>query len=348
MAKPIFSLSFNVTWDQVYSDTGFFRKATAATYVGRLSYLSKGVWQPSPTDVPLNINFQSALLNATEENLIDGNAAMTLENPEYRPGLRNGFLKLELGADFAHEAYPAELTRATVAMAQENTALPQSGLYNYMTDASGYEMPKLPYLPTIREIGANYVTTLGAPAGFYHVAPFGQAAREAAGATLLPPLDYEAALFVGVEDFAAPARLSLLMQVANGSGDPLLEVPGLSFHYLAGDAWTALLEQEVDDKTGNLAASAVLGLALPEAADSGHGLMPSGLHWLRLAAPQVGLDELLDGPRGVALGLAQRAHELPAREQKAARVQMLEAVTKVGFVGHFGRGRACRARPSPW
>lgn len=286
MAKPIFSLSFNVTWDQVYSDTGFFRKATAATYVGRLSYLSKGAWQPSPTDVTLNIDQQATQLNATEENLIDGNAAMTLENPDYRPGLRNGFLKLELGADFAHEAYPGELTRATVAMAQGIDDMALSSLYNYMTDASGYETPKLPYTPTIREIGANYVTTLGAPSTFYHVAPFGQAPRAAEGASLLPPLDYEAALFIGVEDFEAPARLSLLMQVANGSGDPLLEVPELAFHYLAGDEWKAFLEQEVDDKTGNLAASAVLGLALPETTDDDHGLMPSGLHWVRLAAPQ--------------------------------------------------------------
>lgn len=289
MAKPISLLSFNVTWDQVYSETGFFRKATAATYVGRLSYLSKGSWQLSPTDVPLKIDQQSALLNATAEDIIDGSAAMTLENPDYRPGARNGFLKLELGADFAHEAYPGELTRATIAMANSLFGYnfnKDDVRYNYEKNKDDRFVPKLPYTPVIRDIAANYVTTLGAPARFYHVAPFGQAPREAVGAGLLPPLDYEAALFVGIEDFEAPARLSLLVQVANGSGDPLLEVPELSFHYLAGDDWKVFLEQEVDDKTGNLAASAVLGLALPEAAGSEHGLMPSGLHWLRLAAPQ--------------------------------------------------------------
>ncbi len=289
MAKPIFGLNFNVAWEQTHSFTSHFRKATVSDFDSRVSYLSKGSWQASPTDMQLKINQSAPLLVATGENLIDGTAAMTLDNPIYGPGARNGFMRLELGSHFGHEAYPGELTRATIAIANSLFGYnfnKDDANYNYEENEDGRFVPKLPYTPVIREITANYLTTLGPPARFYHVAPFGQAPREAEGAALLPPLDYEAALFLGIEDFEAPARLSLLMQVANGSGDPLLEVPELSFHYLAGDEWKAFLEQEVDDKTGNLAASAVLGLALPEAADGDHGLMPAGLHWLRLAAPQ--------------------------------------------------------------
>src|SRR5690606_26607671 len=232
----------------------------------------------------LQLNLANAALSVPDTGLGDASAAMTLDNPVYGPGARSGFLRLRLNADFGHLAYAGELTRANVAMAK-GSALTENGAYNYTTDGDGFKTPKLPYTPTITEITASYTTTLGAPARFYHVAPFGQAPREATGESLLPPLDYEAALFVGVEGFAAPARLSLLVQVANGSGDPLLALPTLDFRYLAGDDWTAFAEQEVDDKTGNLAASAVLGLALPEDADTLHGLMPSGLHWVRIAAP---------------------------------------------------------------
>jgi hypothetical protein len=288
MAKPLASLNLHLAWEETYSSSSHFRDLVPASYTCDVSYLSKGAWQGATSTLGLQFQLAKPMLTTPDTSLIDGAAEMTLDNPVYGPGARRGFLKLELNADFGHAAYAGELTRATIAMANSffTYSFAQDPDYNYDENEDSRFTPKLPYTPAITEVTASYTTTLGAPARFYHVAPFGQAAREAAGASLLPPLDYEAALFVGVEDFEAPARLSLLMQVANGSGDPLLEVPELAFHYLAGDSWTALLEQEVDDKTGNLAASAVLGLALPEAADSEHGLMPSGLHWLRLAAPQ--------------------------------------------------------------
>jgi hypothetical protein len=285
MAKPLGSLNLHLAWEETYSDESHFRDVMPASYSCDVSYLSKGAWQGATSTLGLQLNIAKPTLTAPSISLIDGAAEMTLDNPVYGPGARRGFMKLELNADFGHAAYPGELTRATVAMAK-GTVLAENPSYNYTTDLDGFKTPKLPYTPTITEITASYTTTAGAPAQFYHVAPFGQAPRAAVGEALLPPLDYEAALFVGVADFVAPARLSLLVQVANGSGDPRLEVPQLDFRYLVGDAWTVFLEQEVDDKTGNFAASAVLGLALPEAADTAHGLMPTGLHWLRIAAPQ--------------------------------------------------------------
>lgn len=284
-AKPLSSLSLDLSWEDAYSSTGWFRALPASSYNCDVSFLSGGSWRPAAGAVSPHIDLSHAVLTLPDLSPAGTGAEMTLADPAFGRGFRTGFLRLELGADFGHEAYPAELTRATVAMARGITNLGLDSAYNYAPDPDGYQTPKLPYTPTIREITASYRTTADAPSRLYHVAPFGQAAVAPAGTSLLPPMDYEAALFVGVDGFAAPARLSLLVQVANGSGDPLLEVPPLDLRYLVGDAWTAFAEQEVDDKTGSFAASAVLGLALPAAADADHSLMPSGLHWVRIAAP---------------------------------------------------------------
>lgn len=284
-AKPLTWLNLEPTWDKVYSSGGSFRNADTGSYSCVVSYLSRGSWTPSPDSLPLKLGAASPSLAVPGLNLSDGAAEMTLENPVYGPASNTGFLRLELGEDFGHVAYPAELTRAMVSMATGG-AFTADAAINYNSDPDGHLTPKLPYTPVIRSINASYGTTIDPPARFYHVAPFGQVEHASSGAALLPSLDFEAALFVGVEDFEAPARLSLLVQVANGSGDPLLEVPELAFATLAGDNWKTLIEQEVDDKTSSFAASAVLGLTLPDAADTDHGLMPSGFHWLRVAAPQ--------------------------------------------------------------
>lgn len=294
-AKPLAGLNFHVTWDEMYSKGGFFRDLQAAAYDNcDLSYLSKGKWTLTPDKFALKLNKASPTLSVGNATLFDGMAEMKLEDPVYSVASRNGFIRVELGNHFGHQDYPAELTRATIAMASEKMKfnleldLPSDEHAKGTVEPAedGTAAPKPPYTPTIREITASYGTTGEGATHFFHVAPFGQALLEAEGATLLPPLDYEAALFVGIENFEGPARLSLLAQVANGSGDPLLEVPELAFDYLAGDTWKAFAEQDVDDKTGNFASSAVLGFALPQEADARHELMPDGLHWLRISAAQ--------------------------------------------------------------
>ena len=104
-------------------------------------------------------------------------------------------------------------------------------------------------------------------------------------ARLFPDLPYSGALFVGIADLDPPQRLSLLAQVANGTGDPLLEAPVLDHAWLGTDGWQSFVNQDVDDRTANLAGSGIVAFAMPQAATDRGGLMPAGLHWLRIAAP---------------------------------------------------------------
>jgi hypothetical protein len=145
-------------------------------------------------------------------------------------------------------------------------------------------LPLAPYDPVLTRIEAAYTSEAGSVAALRHLHPFG--ASPASGRRLLPDLPFEGALLIGIADFAPPARLTLLVQVADGSGDPLRAPPALAFHYLDGDNWRAFEDRDVDDKTANFANSGILGLNVPEGADAAHGQLPSGLHWIRISAAE--------------------------------------------------------------
>lgn len=148
----------------------------------------------------------------------------------------------------------------------------------------------------------------GAPASvgrFFHVGPFGHAEPALDGGTsvpLLPRFEAGAAtsaggtasagataaegeLYVGVRDLRPPQNLSLLFQVVDGSADPLVVKPPDHLHwsYLRADTWVPFETTAVTDGTSGLLASGIVTLAVPQDATVDHALLPSGLHWIRVA-----------------------------------------------------------------
>ncbi len=134
------------------------------------------------------------------------------------------------------------------------------------------------------EFSLSYITEPQAPARFFHLHPFGFTPESAASGRLLPELAHEGALYIGIGDLRPPQRLTLLVQVADGTANPLKREHGLQWHYLRGNDVDHAPGQAVDDKTRNLTGSGIVGLAVPADADTGHTILPAGLHWFRMAA----------------------------------------------------------------
>lgn len=285
-AKNLFQLNLHFHWDQPYVQNTHFRDVSAESFVCDVEYLTKGSWSAAPTTVaPLTSASVTPVVAMPSPDLSGSAAAMTLEDQPYDTGDKTGFLRLRLRSDFGHGAYPTEQTRALIELAKtepgQANAFVENAAYNYAN-----HIPLEPYTPVLQSLTLSYLTPAHPPEHFYHVAPFGQATRAQPGAALLPPLDYEGALFLGIADLPTPARLTLLIQVSNGTGDPLLEVPQLEFGYLQGGEWHLFDDQDVDDKTENFATSAIIGLALPALQSTDASLMPGGLTWIRIAASQ--------------------------------------------------------------
>lgn len=324
-AKPVTTASLRLEWQTRHGTTGFFRKLAPSSYRADVSYLVKGDWKRASGNGPsLGLDASTTASVPLPQTALAAGSGPILRDPRpYRPDAATGFLRLELSEDFGHQAFAAELTRANVRMARGEALTPKSA-YNYDGGATtggtpvgpgpgsmqaapaavsqpglgGLGMtlaaiapdepltPKPPYEAILKSIALDYGTPSGPPERFLHVTPFGHEERPAATGALLPDIPFEAALHVALAGLAPPARLTLLAQVDNGTGDPLMDVPDLRFEYLSESGWTGFETAAIDDKTENFAASAVIGLAVPKAATTTSARMPQGTHWLRLSVPE--------------------------------------------------------------
>lgn len=301
-SKRIADWDLTLDWLTPYSSAHFFREVGPDWFNPVEAVLTGGKWKRvgnekkrikagkrKPTNsnkADLHLGETNATLELRSASLIDGQADQTLENPPLDAKSINGFMRMALPRDFGHAAFPAENTRALIGLAGGTSYEPSSAVNAYYTDSSqDFRLPYAPYDPVVTRIEASYETTRDPVEGFGLLHPFGVSGSTADG-RLFPDFPFEGALLVGVADFDGPARLTLLVQVADGSGDPLKKAPDLRFSFLDGDTWTAFDPQDVDDKTNDFTGSGVVGLNLPEGADTDHNLLPAGLHWVRIAAAQ--------------------------------------------------------------
>ena len=301
-SKPIASLTLGLDWQEQYQANRYFRLKQPAEYQVSEAILKLGSWKAGASH-PLFDAGQSVTISFHGASLIDGDGVQTLANPDLSASSVSGFARLSLSADFGHAEYPAEYARSLVKLAKDDGAdLPQffqlmhavptaqMRLRDDVTRISGIRRfndqpntPLPPYDPMVTRIEAGYRSRLGPVERFIHLLPFGEVDAKADEGRLFPVLDFSGALMIGVADFQPPARLSLLVEVADGSGDPLKRPPRLFFDYLAGDNWKPFEEGAVDDKTAGFTTSGLLGLAVPTDADRRHRAMPDGLHWFRIS-----------------------------------------------------------------
>ena len=299
-SKAIEAWRLKVDWETGYTRTGFFWKRAADRYNPSEAVLSSGRWVPltSPdasqagktgkgrgvfgkAQTDIHLGETSATVELGSAALIDGLTPQTLDNPSLEATSVNGFLRMRLPRDFGHAAYVGENTRALVSLARgdDDGYVVSSGV----NKLDSHKLPRAPYDAVLTRIEAAYETPREPVESFSLLHPFGVSGGSGDG-RLFPALPFEGALLIAVANFQAPARLTLLVQVSDGSADPLKQAPDLEFAYLADDAWQLFAPQDVDDKTRNFTTSGVLGLNLPEQADTGHTVLPAGLHWIRIAA----------------------------------------------------------------
>ncbi len=284
-AKPLDRWALTLRWQAPCTPGKFFLKLAPETYRARMEVLSRGMWASvGASGVPLQLDTGAGTSELDGTDRIAGQGPMTAEDPVYGAEARDGFLRLTLNQDFGHDRHPEELTRASVALASGNGFQKNDKDFNYSEVEDRLPMPLAPYDPVLTGIELEYVSAESRVEGFLHLWPFGaDAAQER---RLVPVLPYEAALFVGLADHAGPARVTLLMQVLNGTGDPLLPLPDLRLARLGEGGFVDLPSRDVDDLSLGLTTPGVLGVTLP-GPETGEGPpsaeMPPGLTWLRLS-----------------------------------------------------------------
>lgn len=209
----------------------------------------------------------------------------------------------ELAGDFQHGAYAAQSLKKSLQLATA-IASKRDGL-----DPTAYQVNP-PYTPKLKRLLIDYAASVeravvpgqpGAaddgPLQLLHLHPFGAQRLTStdlrSGAPLLPAYDDEGELYIGLTGVQPPQRLSLLLQLAEGSADPELPPPALRWSVLSADGWQSLQDGGglLSDGTRGLINAGIVELALPTVQPS--RLLPgtdsaAPLMWLRVAAAQNG------------------------------------------------------------
>lgn len=258
----------------------------------RRYYLENGAWKPYGSNYAIG---SSALdvKYAVEKSQLE--APDFTETELFQSSSRQGFLRLQLTASFGQSIY-------------------QTDLVNYLKPGSTDPDPGSPPVgPTAALISIDYTAAQSIvlnsaslndfksrAARYLHLLPFGQAEQHpallTAGSTvyLLPQFEFrreaikyesEGELYIGVARLLPPQNLSLLFQVADGTADPLSIKPDPHLHwsYLRNNEWVDFQSNEIEDQTKGLLHSGLVILSVPRDATDTNTLLPSGLHWIRIA-----------------------------------------------------------------
>lgn len=216
------------------------------------------------------------------------------------PIARAGYVTLSLVESLLHGDFRREALQA---------ALPPADI-----EARKTFVPTLlnePYTPKIQEITLDYAAQSDAsriadPAlsaltdtdvQFFQIDTLGLAREQAwltasrpwtpqAAVHLLPAHPAAAELLIGLTGVQAGDSVSLLLQLAEGSADPLAAAQKLQWSVLADNAWRALVPGELAlDTTGDLRRSGLVACVLPKETTTANSRAPAGLVWLRATTP---------------------------------------------------------------
>ncbi len=276
------------------------------------------------TDVP---NVRDAVLKEAEDKVeLSESVSLSLTNltnqhpreveaKPWTPNSLHGFLRLQLGQqDFLHNQQIGVTTRQSLAMGRLPDCTP-GAIYLDPSDNvsktctaptvdSAWEvlLPEDPYTPTVKSLTFGYDAAADAnthPGLFSHVhiEPFGTAdAGDAPARRLVPDLQHEGTLYLGVTDLKPGDGLSVLFQVAESTADTGVPTPDVRWSYLAGDAWEEFEEHQiVRDTTQGLIVSGVITFTIPRDIAPPKRRLSGDYQWLRAHVERYpgGVSELL-------------------------------------------------------
>lgn len=290
LTRRLDSLTFNFQWMGAPADftAHYANYGALAPFTARVSLVDRSVAMDLNASAPLFGADTAALTAITttippEAKVIDSTMIPAGSFGEDVSSWTR-YLQWELNdPDFQHEAYPALAAEKAVELA--------AAIANKDSDpivAALYKV-KPPYTPKLRSLTLDYTSSVAFEPGgagevrLSHVHPFGscdvEAERSGSDVPFLPRYDGEGELYLGLADVAAPQTVAVLFQMAEGTADPDLPRPSVTWSYLSGDRWIALDDRVLLDTTRGLINTGIVELALEPAAPSTR--VRGGLHWIR-------------------------------------------------------------------
>ncbi|MET0573574.1 MAG: hypothetical protein ABWZ79_19295 [Pedobacter agri] len=281
-------------WQQQEIQKLFSNYVNNSSFKGEITFLDHRSWISLAPNTPQKVNLFGA--GDSSAPIAQFNADINIPNElaadyntdagaGYDLNTERGFLKLRFtDGKFGHADYQLAYSRAI--------------LNNIKEDLSSIELPNSPYTPLIHNLSLDYtaeaqiaLTASAFSSGnqihkLFHITPFGQAevrpTPDEGSAYLLPKLQNEGELYIGLVDAIAPQNISLLFQVSEGSSNPDYNKAIVKWSYLHDDTWKDFEDEAIlREQTNGLLTTGIITLRIPAVVNSTSTLMPGGYSWLR-------------------------------------------------------------------
>ena len=120
---------------------------------------------------------------------------------------------------------------------------------------------------------------------FFHLHPFGyKRIDDDKRVGFLPVISNNGELFIGLADTESPNTVSLLVEVVEGSSNPLKPLETVRWYYLDdNNDWQPFEKERLVDGTKHFSRTGIVTMSLPPAATSNGTRMPSGMLWVKAA-----------------------------------------------------------------
>ncbi len=218
--------------------------------------------------------------------------------------------------------------------------LDDTGIFNFLY-GTGFQalIPNEPWTPIIKNLYLDYsARAVKEDIAIVHLYPFENTSKGEAisqDPTLFPYFDDEGTLFIGFDELSPGGTLSLLFQLAEATADSEQDRANINWHYLSNNSWIALQEEfdVLDDATDGLTVSGIVTIAIPDAISNiGNTVMPSGLYWIKVSAPENVLAV------AEAIGIHTQAAKVAAKLNENNDTARLETPIKAGSIGKLVKG----------
>lgn len=207
---------------------------------------------------------------------------------------KTGFIKMELvtpvigfGFDVYSDVYSKSMTKA----ANKQIQKPKSGF--------SFEVPNEPFSPMATDIFIDYkssseINFLGTKSyvnqtekaeNFIQIHPFGKKFILKNGFVfnnrLLPYLELQGSMFIGIKADKFPSEFSILFQIERNEDWTHGDAPSLDWFYLSSDEWRPFKTEDLlFDGTYGLTRSGIISFGSPKDINKNNQVMSSSCYWI--------------------------------------------------------------------
>lgn len=155
----------------------------------------------------------------------------------------------------------------------------------------------LPYKPKAREFIFNYVASEvidfntrakeNNPIQLFQVLPYGFLPIEKGSFRFTTLNIGEGSIYLGFENVLPKDAFTFLIQLQEGSANPLLEPAEISWHFLNNNRWSKLDSSSVGDETLSLMQSGLVNISIPEFNAEDNTEFSANLFWLKVEVSNI-------------------------------------------------------------